>query len=160
MVVKKHNKPHNYHGVPPQDQYVYLLNQHTPPTLFVLTGKTQIALLVADNQIRPALVLWERLVKKLFQTEVAFPSYQGEEAKHIDRVMETAAKRLGHSLPRRRPSERKLKSGTSDFHTRCGRLCLAHSATPVGLQRPTTGPRRTATLSIRTGGWRTSLWAG
>ena len=55
--------------------------------------------MVADKRVRPALALWERFVKSTFQTEVAFPSYRGGEASHIERVMEAAAKTVGHSLP-------------------------------------------------------------
>lgn len=57
-------------------------------------------MIVADATNIQMMVLWVKVVERLHEnSDIAFPDYEGETLKHIERRINTAANALGHNLP-------------------------------------------------------------
>ena len=70
----------------------------------LLTDKTASAILVADNVTVKMLVLWQRLLSRVLESDLAFPEFDGTILTHLERKVERAAKALpahSNSVPKR-----------------------------------------------------------
>lgn len=67
---------------------------------FSFAARKEAALLVADGPSVQMALLWMKLLGTLPDCTLAFPELDGSQVRHLERKIETAAKSIGHTLPR------------------------------------------------------------